>query len=77
MKWRGRAISRRVNYFYKLSSEIAREGFEPPTSGLWALRALQAAPPRYIFKNLAELINLTIFKSNSLYFIIKDGESKD
>ena len=33
----------------KLPSEIAREGFEPPTSGLWALRALQTAPPRYIF----------------------------
>ena len=55
----GEGESFAFGYFYFISKvklelgfvqirKIAREGFEPPTSGLWALRALQAAPPRYI-----------------------------
>ena len=41
--------------------QIAGGGFEPPTSRLWALRALQAALPRYCKNNYKMLINLTIF----------------
>ena len=73
-----------VGLFYRINlgvlkvfiTQIAGEGFEPPTSGLWARRALQTAPSRYKNKINEELINLTILekleilKKKTLFFLL-------